>query len=289
MWKRLPRPDSPCSERLDRARYSLPSPATPWGRCLSSVVVSEQVFAMKPGDHTEEVLTLVADEPAEDDDMAALMGRLQRLCRAARRDLAASGVGVSIISEAGGLLTAAASSPDSAQVEELQFTMGEGPCLAAFASRRPLLIPNLGEAATTTWPGYGPAAHNHGVRAVFAFPLQIGAVRLGALDVYRDEPGELSTWALSRARTYADVAMQTVLDAQETVGESGDSLWSDGDDAHFEVYQAQGMVMIQLGVGAAEALSRMRAYAYANNSRLGQVTEDIIGRRLTLEPDHPGH
>ena len=197
--------------------------------------------------------------------MPDLVGRLQRLCRAARRDLPASGVGVSMVSEAGGLVTAAASSPDSARVEELQFTMGEGPCLAAFASRRPVLVPNLSEAATTTWPGYGPAAHDHGVRAVFAFPLQVGAARLGALDVYRDEPGALSAWALSRALTYADVAMQTVLDAQEAVGETGDSLWTDGDDTHFEVYQAQGMVMIQLGVEPAEALSRMRAYAYAND------------------------
>ena len=99
--------------------------------------------------------------------------------------------------------------------------MGEGPCLAAFASRRPVLVPNLSEAATTTWPGYGPAAHDHGVRAVFAFPLQVGAARLGALDVYRDQPGALSAWALSRALTYADVAMQTVLDAQEAVGWDG--------------------------------------------------------------------
>ena len=187
------------------------------------------------------------------------------------------------------LVTAAASSPDSARVEELQFTMGEGPCLAAFASRSPVLVPNLSEAATTTWPGYGPAAHDHGVRAVFAFPLQIGAARLGALDVYRDEPGALSAWALSRALTYADVAMQTVLEAQAAVGGSGDPLWTDGDDAQFDVYQAQGMVMIQLGVDAAEALSRMRAHAYANNVGLGEVAERILGRRLRLEADHPGH
>ena len=108
------------------------------------------------------------------------------------------------------------------------------------------------------------------------------------LDVYRDEPGALSAWALSRALTYADVAMQTVLDAQEAVGRSGDPLWTDADDTQFEVYQAQGMVMIQLGVGPTEALSRMRAHAYANNVRLGQVAEDIISRRLRLEPDRPG-
>jgi hypothetical protein len=239
-------------------------------------------------DHTTAVLTLVADEPAEADDLPALVGRLQRLCRAARRDLPASGVGVSVVSEAGGLVTAAASSRVSARVEELQFTMGEGPCLAAFASRSPVLVPNLSEAATTTWPGYGPAAHDHGVRAVFAFPLQVGAARLGALDVYRDQTGALSEWALSRALTYADVAMQTVLDAQEAAGETGAGVWTDREDTRLDVYQAQGMVMIQLGVGAVEALSRMRAYAYANELRLGRVAEDIIDRRLTLEPDKPG-
>ncbi len=243
---------------------------------------------MTVGDHTDEVLTLVADEPVEADDMPALMGRLQRLCRAARRDLAAIGVGVSMVSEAGGLLTAAASSPDSARVEELQFTMGEGPCLAAFASRRPVLVANLSEAATTTWPGYGPAAHDHGVRAVFAFPLQVGTARLGALDVYRDQPGALSAWALSRALTFAELAMQTVLEAHEAVAGRGDSFWTDGDDAHFEVYQAQGMVMIQLGVAPAEALSRMRAHAYANDLKLGEVAQDILRRRLRLEPDRTG-
>jgi AmiR/NasT family two-component response regulator len=81
--------------------------------------------------------------------------------------------------------------------------------------------------------------------------------------------------------------MQTVLDAQEAAGETGASLLTARDDTRLEVYQAQGMVMIQLGVGAAEALSRMRAHAYANELRLGQVAADIIGRRLTLEPDKP--
>jgi ANTAR domain/GAF domain len=236
------------------------------------------------GDHTTAVLTLVADEPAEADDMPAPVGRLQRLCRAAERDLPASGVGVSMVSESGVLLTAAASSKASARLEELQFTMGEGPCLAAFASRSPVLVPNLAEAATMTWLGYGPAAHDHGVRAVFAFPLQVGGARLGAMDVYREEPGALSAWALSRALTFADVAMQTMLEAQGHAG--GPELpLTDGDDNRFEVYQAQGMVMVQLGVNPTEALSRLRAHAYATDRRLRDVANDVISRRVVLEPD----
>jgi hypothetical protein len=86
------------------------------------------------------------------------------------------------------------------------------------------------------------------------------------------------------AGTYADVALQTLLDAQGDVGES-ESLWTEGDDSRFEVYQAQGMVMVQLGVGPAEALSRLRAYAYAHDRRLRDLANDVIGRRVELEPD----
>jgi hypothetical protein len=236
------------------------------------------------GDHTGAVLALVAEEPAEPDDMPAPMGRLQRLCRVAKRDLPASGVGVSMVSESGDLITAAASSRASVRLEELQFAAGEGPCLAAFASRGPVLVPDLGKAATGIWLGYGPAAHDHGVRAVFAFPLQVGAARLGAMDVYRDQPGALSAWAMSRALSYADVALQTMLDAQREA-DGPESLWTEGDDTRFEVYQAQGMVMVQLGVGPAEALSRLRAYAYVHDRHLRDVATDVIGRRMALEPD----
>lgn len=240
-----------------------------------------------PGDHAHAVRSLLADEPARPDDGAAAVGHLQRLCRAARRDLPASGVGVSILSETGHLMTAAASSSTSAMIEELQFALGEGPCLAAFESRSPVLVPDLGEAATTTtWPVYAPAARSHGVQAVFAFPLQVGVARLGALDVYRDQPGTLSLWTLSRALTYAEVAVQTMLDAQQD-GEAA-ILLGDAEETRFEVYQAQGMVMVQLGVAADEALARIRAHAFVQDRRLVDVAEDIIARRLSLEPDGPG-
>ncbi len=239
-------------------------------------------------EHSAAVLTLVANEPAGDNDSPGAVGRLERLCRAARRDLPASGVGVGVLSKAGELMSAAASSPTSALVEELQFTMGEGPCLDAVSARRPVLVPDLARAATATWPGYGPAAHEHGVRAVFAFPLQVGTACLGALDVYRDEPGSLSTWSLARALTYAEVAMQSMLDAQATASPATSPL-ADLDDIRFEVYQAQGMVMTQLGIGPAEALSRMRAHAYSQEMPLRVVADEIIARRLSLEPDRPDH
>jgi hypothetical protein len=232
--------------------------------------------------HTARVQALVREEPVRRGDKPDVGGDLQRLCRAATKDLPASGVGVSLLSGSGEVLVVAASSVTSELVEELQFTLGEGPCLDAFATRKPVLVPDLGKVTTTSWAGYAPAAYEHGVRAVFAFPLQIGTARLGALDVYREYAGALTSWSAARALSYADVAMQTMLDAQQNDTALGEAA---SGDSSFEVYQAQGMVKVQLGVSAAQALVRLRAYAYLHDRRLLDVARDVIARRLVLEPD----
>jgi len=54
-----------------------------------------------------------------------------------------------------------------------------------------------------------------------------------------------------------------------------------------EIDQATGMLTVQLGVSAAEAFARLRAYAYARDRRLADVANDIVARRLRLDPD-PG-
>jgi hypothetical protein len=181
---------------------------------------------------------------------------------------------------------AAASDPTSELIEELQFTLGEGPCMDAFASRRPVLAPDLASEAAVRWPGYSHAAKGHGVGAVFAFPLQIGAARLGALDVYRAQAGGLTDAALAQALTFAEVATAGLLDGQAEAGRGGiaDGI-EDALESRYELYQAQGMVMVQLGVSLGDAMARLRAYAYAQDRSLGDVAVDIVARHLTLEHD----
>jgi hypothetical protein len=239
-----------------------------------------------PVEHAAQVRTLVSEEAARPDDQPAVGGRLQRLCRAAVRDLSARGVGISLLSDAGEPLTAAASGPPWEQVEELQFSLGEGPCVAAYAVRGPVLIADLAEAATR-WPAWGPAAGKFGVRAVFAFPLQVGVSRLGALDVYRDQPGALSPWGVTRSLAYADAALQMMIDVEPDPDALGDVLTSRA--GRLEVYQAQGMLMIQLGVTPGDALARMRAYAYLHDRPIEDVADDILARRIHLEKDGSGH
>jgi hypothetical protein len=221
----------------------------------------------------------------ESDERDAVVGRLRRLCRVVARTLPASGAGVSVV--AGGVhAVAAASDPVSEMLEDLQFILGEGPCLDALASRQPILEPDLDGAASWRWLGYAPAAMERGACAVFAFPLQIGAAQLGVLDVYHDQPGSMSTETLAQAMTFADLAVETLLDGQEhaEVGRPPQDL-DQALDPHYVVYQAQGMTMIDLGVSLDEAMARLRAYAYAHERPLRDVAADIVAGSLQLQRD----
>ena len=229
---------------------------------------------------------LVANEPARAGDRHGVAGMLRRLCSAAERALSASGAGVSVLAGGDGMRgVAAVSEPAYEPLEELQFSLGEGPCLDAFASRQPVLVPDLSDGAMGRWPGYAPALHDNGVRAVFAFPLQIGAARLGALDVFRGEVGSLTADQFRDALTFADVAVTTLLDGQAEAapGSAADGLDDEVVGQRAELFQAQGMVAVQLGISLVDALARLRAYAYAEDRALGDVARDVVARRVSFD------
>lgn len=235
-------------------------------------------------DRVQAVRALIAEQPALEDDLPGAVGGMQRLCRAATDALSATGVGVGLIGKAGAQMTLAASTAPVERIEQLQFSLGEGPCLDAYTTRRPVLVSDLLEMSGTPWPAYASAAGDHGVRGVFAFPLQVGAARLGAMDVYRDTAGALSPESLDLALTFAEVATESILDAQDRSG-SPDQVLHDAGADHHQVFQAQGMVMIQLGVTLAEAMARIRAHAFSHDRQLSDVAEDIIEGKLVLESD----
>jgi GAF domain/ANTAR domain len=220
------------------------------------------------------------------DGRAGTVGLLGRVCQTAMQTLAASGAGITVMAGDGVRGVSAASDPRSERLEELQFTLGEGPCIDAYASRRPVLVPDF-ETAMTRWPGYAPAVHHEGIRAVFAFPLQIGAARLGVLDIFRDRAVALTPDQLWRAVLLADAAVSVLLDQHEQADDGAQR--ADLDEAvenRAVLFQAQGMVMVQMGVSLGEAMARMRAYAYTQDRRLGEVARDIVARRLRFEPEH---
>ncbi len=173
-----------------------------------------------------------------------------------------------------------ASNATSASLEDLQLTVGEGPCLDTFASGGPVLINDVGQ-ARQRWPAFAEQAHTLGAAAVFSFPLQVGVIRLGSLDCYRDRTGPLGETAVTDALLLAELATQTIL--AELDGHTTDDVsWLA--DPHAEIHQASGMVQVQLGLGttAETALLRMRGYAYTHALALSDVARRITTRELRL-------
>ena len=119
-----------------------------------------------------------------------------------------------------------------------------------------------------------------GAEAVFGFPLRVGAVRLGALNLYRDAPGPLSDEQHADALELADAAAQSVLVMQAGALPGDLATDLEGTDLHLVVHQAAGMVAVQLGVDVSEALVRLRAHAFGNDRDLDTVARDVVLRKL---------
>jgi GAF domain-containing protein len=168
----------------------------------------------------------------------------------------------------------------SALIEDLQFTLGEGPCVDAYRQDRVVIETDLAEPSTPRWSALAPAMVRAGARALFGFPLRVGAIRLGALNLYQNHPGPLSENQHSDALAMAYVAARTVLAS----GPSAPGLATrPGAEFHLVVHQAAGMVSVQLGVSLAEALVRLRARAFAADTTVDAVSAQVVARRLRLD------
>ena len=182
-----------------------------------------------------------------------------------------------------------ASDAVAARLDELQFGLGEGPCVQAFSERHPVLVPDLADVSDPRWPTFATEAMATPVRAVYVFPIQVGAIAVGVLDLYRDDPGMLDKDALGGALQIADAALWGLLDSRD---DCSNILRTDGLDAlagfplrHAAVYQATGMIMVQLDSTPESALAALRAYAYARNRPIAEVAVDVVARRLRFDEE----
>jgi len=206
-----------------------------------------------------------------------------RLCGACPGIVGVNGAGVMLMSgdiPRGSLCT---TDEVSQLIEELQYTLGEGPCVDAYQQDQVVAEPDLADPVRHRWPAFTPPALTAGVRAVFGFPLRAGTVHLGALNLYRDTPGPLTGDQHADALVVADVAARWVLEAQagapfDTVAEELEA----GADFHFAVHNAAGIVSVQQDISVTEAFIRLRAFAFSSDRPLADVAHDVIARKLRL-------
>lgn len=175
-------------------------------------------------------------------------------------------------------------SDGAAAVEDLQFTFGEGPGVDAYAEGRPVLVEDLSGSASR-WMHFVPAARALGVGAVFAFPLQMGAIRSGVLSLYADRADRLGDGKLGELATLAALVTEAVLAMQS--GAAAEELarsLSNAAEHRAAVHQATGMVAMQLECSVQDAFVRLRARAFADGVGVDEVAGRVVERRLRFEP-----
>jgi GAF domain/ANTAR domain len=208
----------------------------------------------------------------------------KRLCEVCAEATGMTGAGIMLMS--GDVPRGSVCTTDEVSdlIEQLQYDLGEGPCVDAYQDDRPVLEPDLARPRTPRWPAFTGPAVEAGARAVFGFPLQVGAVRLGALNLYCERPGPLTDDQHADALVMADIAAQAVLalQADAPAGKLPGEL-EVGSDFHYAVHQASGMVAAQLDVSVAQALIRLRAHAFGNGRKLADVAADVVARKLRFD------
>ena len=213
------------------------------------------------------------------------------LCEACVVLLHVDAAAISLVFDGANSGTLGSSGAPARNYDELQFTLGEGPCLDAVTRRIPILVVDLAAPEEARWPAYRPALLAYQIRSVYAIPVVVAGEFVGALDLFRAQPGPLPDGHLAGAVAAAELATIPLLDLldadlQAAVADPNSNAWIELNTlSRSEVSQATGMLVAQLEIDPAEALVRLRAHAYATGRAATDVARDILDRRLKLDAD----
>ena len=209
---------------------------------------------------------------------------MRQLCLFAVDRMALSGCALVLMSGTDAASVLASAGPHARTITTLQMELGEGPCLDAYTSRVPVLLPDLSAKNADRWPTFAAAAVAAGVHAEFSLPLSVGRSGIGTLDLCRDTPGMLSDDHLSDALVAADIARDAVLYQQYAPGDAGlaELLDTAGSD-RIVVHQATGMIAAQLDETVPNALARLRAAAFASGRSMYEIAQDVVERRVRFD------
>lgn len=207
---------------------------------------------------------------------------LETLCRGCVALLSVSGAAISLMDPTQSQSVASAFDGRARVIQDLEFTLGEGPAIDAHADGKPVLVDDVRELGVR-WPQFSTAIAAMGVRAVFALPLQTSAARLGVLVLYRDAPGALADGELAHALEVADLVTQLVLVMQSEAATETVAWALDVDDNRAVVHQATGMIAAQIDSDVDEALVRLRAHAFAADRPIHDIAEDVVTGELRFD------
>ena len=227
---------------------------------------------------------------ADPGDLAANRPADADLCTPFLRQLRVAGAAVSMFGGAASETLVCASDPLAARIDELQFDLGEGPRWEALRTRLPVLVPDVHHTRPYSWPVFSKAVQETDVAALFVFPLTIGALDLGVVELHSTKPGNLNHTDHATAGVLAgQTAWQLLRRVLSVNSPDSDPAVETALMSRREIHQATGMVLAQSGVGAADALLLLRAHAFANALTLRETADEVLLGRLSFAPRNDPH
>ncbi|MDX6197415.1 MAG: hypothetical protein QOJ79_566 [Actinomycetota bacterium] len=225
----------------------------------------------------ERMFVLLADTLAADFDISDVLDHLAQACV----DLVGATAAGILLAHPGDTLRVVAASDESSHLLEVFQLQGQsGPCLDAYASGRPVEVPDLG-ASAERWPQFAERAAALGFRSVHAFPMRLRTEVIGAVNLFHATPTVLAVEDAHVAQALADIATISVIQMRllrERV-EVAEQLQL-ALNSRVVIEQAKGMLAEVGGVEMGRAFDALRRYARDGNLRLTAVAEAIVSREL---------
>ncbi len=214
---------------------------------------------------------------AGDDDVNELLEMLVARCAAI---FGVTTAGVMLETPEGRLQLAVALSAEMRDLEQAEIDNEDGPCHEAYRTGEPAVVNDLDHSdVAERWPSVVGRMRGMGLKAVYAFPLRLRGDRIGALNLYRDAPGEFADDDVRVAQAFADVAAIGILQerrafsAEERAGQLQYAL-----DSRIKIEQAKGIICAQRNVSLTEAFGAMRHYARSSRRNIHDVAQLVIDR-----------
>jgi hypothetical protein len=223
------------------------------------------------------------------DDVPGVAADEEDLCGPYLEKLPVTGAAVSLFGGATAETLVSASDALAARLDELQFSLGEGPRWRAVRTRLPVLVPDAQGVAHPDWPMFHRAMAGTDAAALFVFPLTLGAADLGVVELYHSLPGTLSRSHQATAAMLAGQTMWYLLRKILTISSPDtDPALEPALMSRREIHQATGMVLAQSGATAADSLLLLRAHAFAHELTLRETADAVLEGRLSLKAAHNG-
>lgn len=211
--------------------------------------------------------------------LEASAGRPHRFSESFVEVLPVNGASVATVGNVLGSETLSATDSVAARLDELQFDLGEGPCWDALRSARIIAVPDFVGTGSDRWPTLVAASRQTPIASVFAFPLLVGGLRFGAVDMYSRAPLTLDATQTHQAVALAEVVSRHVL--RDALAASG--VDHDVDAKPYSrrtVHQATGVVLAQLDLDPDDAMLMIQAHAFSTGQSMMEVSREILDGRF---------